>query len=91
MSVRYLHETGREITEVKRTETPRYGMTADGYTVRAGAPTSLMVRLDGETRWRRLMIWCFSNAGTAFVRIKGEPYVVRDADIPETRTEGLDT
>jgi hypothetical protein len=73
------------IVESRRTETPRYGIAADGYTLRSGAPTSLMVRLDGETRFRRLMVWQFSNAGTAFVRIKGTPYVVNEYDIPEPK------
>jgi hypothetical protein len=66
------------IVETKRTQAPRYGMTADGYTCRSGAPSSLMVRLEGEKRWRRLMIWQFSNAGTAFVRVKGKYLIVRD-------------
>ena len=42
------------IEETRRTETPHYGMAADGYTLRSGAPTSRMVRLSGEKRWRRL-------------------------------------
>jgi len=62
---------------------PNSGMARDGYTLRRGAPTSIMVRLDGETRWRRLYAWQFSNAGTCFVRIKGEPLVVSEYDIPK--------
>jgi hypothetical protein len=84
MSVQYIGERGR-IAEARETETPRYGMTADGYTKRSGAPTRFMVRLDGEKRWRRLMVWQFSNVGTAFVRIGKTPFVVRDTDLPETR------
>ena len=75
MSVNYLMVP---IVEVVRTVAPRYGMARDGYTLRSGAPSSLMVRLQGERRFRRLMIWQFSNAGTAFLKIKGIPYVVRD-------------
>ena len=71
------------IAEKRETEQPRYGMAADGYTLKTGAPTSLMIRLAGEKRWRRLMIWQFSNAGTLFVRIKGKPVVVSEFDIPE--------
>lgn len=71
------------IVETKRTETPRYGVTADGYTRKSGAPTSYMIRLEGESRWRRLMAWQFSNVGTLFVRVKGETLIVRDYDIPE--------
>ncbi len=71
------------IVEVRRTEAPRYGMTSDGYTKRSGAPTSLMIRLGGEARFRRLMVWQFSNAGTCFVRIKGESFIVPEHNIPE--------
>lgn len=81
MTVNYLQT---EIVESRRTETPRYGMTAEGYTCKAGAPTSLMIRLEGETRWRRLMCWQFSNAGTCFIRIKGAPLIIPShINIPE--------
>lgn len=80
MAVQYL---STRIAESKRTDTPQYGMAADGYTLRSGAPTSLMIRLEGETRWRRLMVWQFSNAGTVFVRVNGTPLVVNEYDIPE--------
>lgn len=75
MTVKYLETT---IVETKHTITPRHGVTVDGYTKRSGAPTSTMVRLVGEKRWRRLMCWQFSNAGTYFVRINGQELVVRD-------------
>lgn len=78
--VKYL---AKRIVETKRTETPRYGMAADGYTLRSGAPTSLLIRLEGEKRFRRLMCWQFSNAGTCFIRIDRQPMVVRDCDLPE--------
>lgn len=71
------------IVEARRTDSPRYGRTVDGYSSRSGAPTSLLVRLEGEKRWRRLMVWQFSNAGTCFVRIKGIPHIVHDYMIPE--------
>ena len=63
--------------------TPGAGMTREGYTVKRGAPTSRMIRLAGENRWRRLMCWQFSNAGTCFIRVNGESLVVRDCDLPE--------
>lgn len=69
------------IADKRRTDTPRYGMAADGYTLRSGAPTQWLVRLDGEKRWRRLMCWQFSNAGTCFVRIGGKCLIVRN--LPE--------
>lgn len=80
MSCEYL-ET--RIVERYQTYTPRYGLTADGYTRRSGASTSWMIRLEGETRFRRLMIWCFSNAGTCFVRVKGRALIVHEHDLPE--------
>lgn len=71
------------IVEAKRTpEIPRYGVTVDGYTHRSGAPTSVMIRLQGEKRWRRLMVICFSNAGSVFIKSKGARYFVHEYDIP---------
>ena len=78
--VQYLETS---ISDMKHTETPRYGMAADGYTLRSGAPTSRMIRLSGEKRWRRLMAWQFSNVGTLFVRVGGEPLVVRECELPQ--------
>lgn len=71
-----------KIAEVRTTERPSYGLAVDGYTGLAGAPTSKLVRLEGEKRWRRLMVWQFSNAGTLFLRIKGKNVVVRECDLP---------
>ena len=71
-----------KIEAIKTTKTPRYGMTADGYTVRSGAPTSKLIRLEGDKRWRRLMCWQFSNCGTLFVRVNGQPLIVNEFDLP---------
>ena len=65
------------IAERRQVEAPRYGMTREGYTKRSGAPTSTMIRLEGEKRWRRVMVWQFSNAGTCFVRVRGQNLIVR--------------
>jgi hypothetical protein len=70
------------IAESRQTDAPRWGMAADGYTLRSGAPTSWMVRLKGETRWRRLMCWQFSNAGTLFLKVKGQCLIVSETQIP---------
>ena len=84
MSVTYLTTP---IVEVRIDPPPRgSGMTRDGYTKRSGAPTERMIRLQGEKRWRRLMIWQFSNLGTLFVNIDGKPHVVRQEDIPAEGT-----
>lgn len=77
----YLSESKHVIEEAKRTETPRYGLTVLGYSINSGAPTSILVRLKGEKRWRRVMIWQFSNAGTCFIRIKNRPYIVSNSDL----------
>lgn len=66
------------IAEAKHDDSARPRLTRDGYTVRAGSPTGTLIRLQGETRWRRVMVWCFSNSGTRFVRVKGECLIVRD-------------
>src|SRR5512143_1301177 len=82
MSVTYLTTP---IEETRRDPPPRgSGMTREGYTKRSGAPTDLMIRLQGEKKWRRLMIWQFSNIGTLFVNISGKPHVVREEMIPTT-------
>lgn len=79
-----IESAGHKIEQLKRTkEVPRYGMSADGYTLRSGAPTSVMVRFAGEKRWRRLMVWQFSNVGTCFVRVKGVALVVWDYLLPD--------
>ena len=57
-------------------DVPRYGVTRSGYSKRSGAPTALHIRLRGEKRWRRVMVWQFSNAGTYFVRVGGRPLIV---------------
>lgn len=63
----------KKIEEVRTVEAkPR--LTCHGYSVRAGSPSSKMVRLEGEKRWRRVMVFQFSNAGSAFVRINGVPH-----------------
>lgn len=71
------------IVEAKQTKTPRYGMTREGYSIKSGAPTSVMILLKGETRWRRLMCWQFSNAGTCFIKSKKKDIIVAEHDIPK--------
>lgn len=86
MAVEYLTQA---IRDVAATPTPRYGMAADGYTLRSGAPTGWLIRLAGEhpARWRRVMVWQFSNAGTLFVRVKGAPLVIPEHVLAEARCE----
>lgn len=61
---------------------PRRYMTVQGYTKRMGAPTDAMIMLEGETKWRRVRLFCVSNSGTLFVKTKDNPFlVVRDYEL----------
>ena len=51
------------VSAVKKTETPAYGLTRDGYTQLAGAPDGLMVRVEGGGPWRRLCAPISGNSG----------------------------
>ncbi len=51
-------------------------LTVDGYTKRSGAPTSLMVKIEGSNRWYRVMQVCFSNSGTNFIKTKENPFLI---------------
>lgn len=60
----------------------RQYMTVHGYTKKCGAPTDYMVKLKGETRWRRVRNFCVSNSGTLFVKTASNPFlVVRDYEL----------
>lgn len=87
MSVTYLTTP---IAEARRVppSSPYAGMTREGYTKRSGAPSSIMIRLQGEKKWRRVMVWQFSNVGTLFVRLKGAPHVIRETDLPTIQEKG---
>lgn len=83
MAVKYLAAShAPPFAEIRITDQPRYGMCRDGYTCRRGAPTCYLVRLWDESKaaakgpWRRVMIWQFSNAGTLFVRVRGENHLL---------------
>jgi hypothetical protein len=77
----YLTPARSIASTVYDTAPPRPRLDVFGYTVRAGSPTPYRVRLEGENRWRRVYAWCFSNAGTLFVRIGGVPHIVKDYDL----------
>lgn len=44
--------------------------------------TTRMVRLEGDTVWRRIYVTQFSNAGTAWIMVQGKPCVIHDFDLP---------
>lgn len=81
-----VHYLETKIAEAKHAPIDqRHGMTVEGYTKRSGAPSSAMIRLDGEKRWRRLMIYQISNAGSIFVNVKGQRLYVREHELPEIK------
>lgn len=67
------HLTGT-VAEVRRTDRPYWGWTVEGYTCKQGGPTEYLIRLEGEKNFRRVMVYLFSNAGSAFVRIGGKAH-----------------
>ena len=79
-TVSYLEDT---IIAIKRTDRPRWGMAASGYTLSNGAPTCTMIKLLGEKFWRRLMIIQFSNIGSCFVKVHGKRLFVADYMLPK--------
>lgn len=54
--------------------------TATGYGGRLRS--ARMIRIVGETRWRRVYVMQYSNAGTAYVRVKGDVLIIRNSDFP---------
>jgi hypothetical protein len=78
--VKYLRDFFR-VTGVKYDDNydKNQGRTAEGYTTNAGAPSRYMLEVNGS--WLRVYIWQISNSGTAFVRIRGQRYIVSDTDL----------
>ncbi len=74
--VKYLEDHFR-ITGVKHdyNYNKMEGMTEDGYTTYAGAPSRYMLQVN--ERWHRVYIIQISNAGSAFVRLNKQRYFVR--------------
>lgn len=66
----------KRVVERREHGNPRPRLDAYGYTVRAGSPTRMQVKLEGEHVWRRVYVWQFSNAGTAFIRVGGKSLIV---------------
>jgi hypothetical protein len=67
---------------VRELEWQRAGLqqTASGYGRKL--TSRYEIRLQGETRWRRVYVTQFSNAGTHWITRGGEPFhVVRAADL----------
>ncbi len=66
------------VTAVKETCIPASGVTRTGYGPKLA--TSSMLQLDGK-RWYRVYVMCWSNSGTAYVRIKGEQHLIATGEL----------
>jgi len=71
--VQYAHVTGR-----RQHGNPRPQVTVDGYTKRAGSPTTQQVQINNEKRWRRVYALCFSNVGSSIIKTKGGILFLQD-------------
>ena len=60
----------------KCTDVPRSGTTRTGY----GAKLATRHMLYIANRWRRVYAMCFANAGTCYVNISGQKYVIEFYD-----------
>lgn len=77
--MRYLHEVYPTATYRRVPYTGRSGYTRTGYGRRL--PTDLMVRIG--KRLHRVRCICFSNAGTLWVRVRGERLIFSDCQHEE--------
>ena len=75
---RFLALVPESIDEVKETDAPLYGYRADGYTCSKGAPTRFLVRLRGDSVWRRLRCIQISNAGSLVLTVNKHLVFVRE-------------
>jgi hypothetical protein len=67
------------VVATKRTIAPR-NRSVTGYGSKI--PTSLMLQLPSEqgNRWHRVYVICYSNIGTAYVLVNGEPIYLGSYD-----------
>jgi hypothetical protein len=61
------------------TDAPRYGYPASGYGRKI--PTRHWVRLTGDTRWRRVYVMQYGNAGSPYVVVRGEDVFLNEHDL----------
>jgi len=76
MSVQYCPPIAEARFERVQEHSVRRCLDAYGYTRKCGAPTDYKIRLSGENRWRRVYVYCISNSGTLFVKLKSNPFAV---------------
>lgn len=76
--MRRLNQAALDALEVKTKLLPwqerGLSYTATGYGMKI--PTSRMVRIAGDKRWRRVYCTIYSNSGTCWIIIKGERVIV---------------
>lgn len=60
--------------DAKRVDAPRKGQTLTGYGRRI--PSGLMVKY--ESKWRRVYVAQYGNAGTAYIEVDREWVIVQD-------------
>lgn len=72
--MKYLHETYPQATYLRVPYAGYAGRTRSGYGKRL--PTDLMVRIG--KRLHRVRCMCWSNAGTLWVRVRGEQLIFVD-------------
>lgn len=79
----FLKNTNGELHRVKAvtrrvSPAPARGRTRDGYG--RNLPTEYEVLIEGSRHWRRVFVACFSNAGTAYVKVGKDRVIVDDVD-----------
>lgn len=77
MTVQYLKAD--DVIAVKTTEAPRF-YSASGYG--RAIPTQRMLQTR-DKRWHRVYVCCYANSGTAYIKTKGDPFLVLSADVDD--------
>lgn len=79
-AVKYINEPFEARVQELGWQQLQLQQTATGYGRKL--TSRYQVRLQGETRWRRVYVTQYSNAGTHWIIRNGEPFhVVRDTDL----------
>lgn len=80
----YLHERYPQATYLRVPYTGRSGITRSGYGKRL--PTDWMVRIG--KRLHRVRVMCWSNAGTAWVRVGGKQLIFQECYHQQEGSDG---
>jgi hypothetical protein len=74
MTQKYLFEELEKRTKLLWWQKAGLSYTASGYGSKI--PTSKMVRLPNDSRWRRVYCMIYSNSGTCYVMKSGERVII---------------